>query len=196
MYKEENQERNNRIKKFLSVGAGVALGAYALKNSNGLRNINKAFSGISKASSYIKREINETPLKEINGNKISSIIKKSFSDEDSIFKTAFKSTNIEIDSTKGLFELSRAYEDINQSRTNIINEIKTNRQFSYIKNRLQREFNEQSDDFVNESLSLAKRSLKNQKDFFYKDSENILQSLDSEFEEYTNSCIFTAIINN
>ena len=93
---ERNDERKSRISTMLGVTAGIAAGAFMLKDSGNMKMLAKAFDDIGTTTSKIAKDVSLKTRKELDYDGISSIMKKHILNEDSTWKTARASNNITI----------------------------------------------------------------------------------------------------
>lgn len=181
-----NDDKNSRLKFFASATAGVAAGAFLLKDNGGNKIISKVLGNITEAVSGISDDLSKLSFKEMDSSNLSRIIKTRILDEDSTYKAATRSTVIKnIDQSKGLFSSLRDFRSFQNKNDYTKNQIKDNYQMEIIMKGLREKFNTESKEFFSQAQVLTKEALNKKHRFFETENGEYIKAIRSEFTSVT-----------
>ena len=185
----DNDERDNRLKKFGAAAATFALGAFALKESGNLKYISKALGDVSKTAKSISKDFTNKAFKDIDYNSISSSLKKNIFNDDSTWKTARNTINdIELNFDRGLLPSLIQYDKLRKDSSNLevkmVDAMQKNQIVSTVSEQLQNE----SSDFFSELTKLVDESL-NKKSIYFESEKDGINLIAEEFDKKINDTV-------
>ena len=183
MKTDRNDERRKRIKDIALTGAGLAFGAYALKESGSLKSISKVLGDFSKASSSTLKDLSEHSFRELDYSTLNKIAKKNFLEEDSVWNLARKDNGITLDYGNGLLSSILELNKIKTGTTYVKDEMFNSYQKNYIVDELNKSLKKENNEFIKQLRKLTDKVMDNQNQFFEYTDDFAIKTIDKQFSK-------------